>query len=382
MEKPNEISKYKIIGTLVNSSSFSAWIASNTSDTNVTKMYIINRFPNNKNNLKFFKDLFSCYSSPSRPKDMVNFFTSKDSFYIIFNYTKGDCITERFDPGKVVIDYQKRCSLLKEILLKIHILENLPTYVLLCITDSNNICVDDNSGIQFIYNLERITEYIACGKDSLFKNISNIINLTLKHEINGNQYTQLKIVLEKCNNNLYSSIPELIVNLDKAEKTVSKHNIITTAKKYIENNTVKVKRYAIIGGIIIAICVSIFFIPWLLNALKANEDGTSVALGNLKYNVTSEQNSNTGILPIEIEDFSPDEPIYDYSVPSDSGLPSEDYVVQYGDTISSICASHYSSQKFITSIETFNNISDADLNAGIIIKLPNELAVSDYIIDK
>lgn len=381
MQRINDISKYKIIGTLSNSSDFSAWIASYVDDKGINKMCLINRFSHNKANQSIFKDLFSWYSSDKCSKDMINFFSSKDSFYVIFNYTKGEQLSEKFRVDKTTLDYQTRCSILKSTLLKIDNFSSLPMYITLCLADYNNICIDNDNNVCMVYNLSRLKEFKDGSQDLLYKKLSDIISIILNHELSGKYYGQLKIVLEKCNNNLYSSIPELIFELERAEQIVSSNNnnFIGKIKKYIESNKEKVKRYSIIGGSILAVCVCIFLIPFAIK-LYNSQTGPVVTVGNIKYNVTSEQEAKIGIKPIEL-DISSDinEDDLNYAVSSDSGLSSEDYVVQYGDTIATICANNYSSQKFVTTIETFNNISDAGLVSGMIIKLPNETAVINYI---
>ena len=359
MQRINDISKYKIIGTLSNSSDFSAWIASYIDDKGINKMCLINRFSHNKAKQSIFKDLFSWYSSDKCSKAMINFFSSKDSFYVIFNYTKGEQLGEKFRVDRTTLDYQTRCSILKSTLLKIDNFSSLPMYITLCLADYNNICIDNDNNVCMVYNLSRLKEFKDGSQDLLYKKLSDIISIILNHELSGKYYGQLKIVLEKCNNNLYSSIPELIFELERAEQIVSSNNnnFIGKIKKYIENNKEKVKRYSIIGGSILAVCVCIFLIPFAIK-LYNSQTGPVVTVGNIKYNVTSEQEAKIGIKPIEL-DISSDinEEDLNYAVSSDSGLSSEDYVVQYGDTIATICANNYSSQKFVTTIETFNYIA-------------------------
>ena len=377
MDNPKDISQYKIIGTLLNNSNFSMWIASYPqSNSSNNKMYLINRFTQIKNNWTLFRDLFSCYSQPSKPKDIVNFFSSKDSFYVVFNYTKGENIIDKFNDDNNTLNYAKRCQILKELLLKINDLNYFPLYILLCFIDPNNIYIDADNRPQIMYNLSKVEEFKEYDNSLLFKNLSNIISIILKNELKNKSYGHLKIVLEKCNNNLYKSIPELIVELEKAENLITKQNFVKSIKSYIKRNKKKIIHYSIIFSSVLLICALIFVVPFALKYLDKN--GPVVSLGNIKYNVSSNQNTETEILPIDTDSTKvPD--TFDYSVSPDSGLPSEDYVVQYGDTIESICSEHYSNAKFKTTIETFNNVSDASLVAGMILKLPTETSASDYI---
>ena len=43
-------------------------------------MYILNEFPYNKNDLKFFKMLFDIFNSENKPKDFTDFFVTNNNF--------------------------------------------------------------------------------------------------------------------------------------------------------------------------------------------------------------------------------------------------------------------------------------------------------------
>ena len=58
----------------------------------------------------------------------------------------------------------------------------------------------------------------------------------------------------------------------------------------------------------------------------------------------------------------------------------EDYIVQDGDTVESICEDYYKEKRYETAISTFNGIEVNDkLEAGTILKLPDKTAIALYI---
>ena len=102
---------------------------------------------------------------------------------------------------------------------------------------------------------------------------------------------------------------------------------------------------------------------------------SNVTLGNITY-ISNESTDPTIDNTISVPPESPSEKLIDLSVSPDTEILFNDYIVKYGDTFESICENNYSSKSFISTIKSFNNLySDAQLVAGIIIRLPDETAV-------
>ena len=95
-----------------------------------------------------------------------------------------------------------------------------------------NICIDKDNKIQLIYNFEKILTNENATKATIFNNISSILQLMLKKELKDRFSHSLQIVLQKCDSNLYRSIPHLIVDLENAEKKYLTSNF-STYLKYI-----------------------------------------------------------------------------------------------------------------------------------------------------
>lgn len=383
MSNITDISQYDIIGTLADNNNFSAWIASETNSAGIENLCLVNRFPHSKGNQQIFKDFFSYYSSPNRSKDMVNFFASKDSFYIVFKYTKAECITDRFDEEKTTTDYNTRCAILHDILIKLQSISDLPLPAFVNASAASNICIDNDNKIQIIYNLNRLPDKQSATTAMVFDHIAEIIRLIFKHELNNRYNNQFHIILEKCDNHLYSSIPQLIVELEKAEKKPQESVLNASVKQFMAKHKKMIKRLSIIGGA----GVGVLAVVLILNSLfgpgnKTSSSGEDViAVGNIKYSTASNQNTDITIDPKEITTSSSTSGSeIDFTLPANTDILSEDYIVQYGDTLESICESHYSSQDFVKTLETFNNISNVQLVAGMIIKLPDETAASDFFL--
>ena len=377
MKNINDISNYNIVGTLSNNPNCSVWIASIKNDTNPNNLFIINRFSHNKQNLNLFKEFFMYYSSKSKTKDIANFFASGKFFYVIFKYSKGECIAERFDEEKLTDKNEKRFKILYSILMKLDAISNLPLPAFISVASVDNICIDMNEDIKITYNLSSIFDIDEPSSKIVFKNISEIIKLLLKHELNNKYNKQIEIILEKCENCLFTSIPQLIVDLKKIENTCTEGDAKTELMKFYNQNKKKINKYSkIFTCIIVAVsgvylCYNLFF--------ASNNDmsaaSSNVTLGNITY-ISNESIDPSIDNTISVPPESTPEKLIDLSVSPDTEILFNDYIVKYGDTFESICENNYSSKSFISTIKSFNNLySDAQLVAGIIIRLPDETAV-------
>lgn len=375
----NNISDYNIIGTLTESKSFSAWICNTPKLANSSQLYLINRFPHTPANQATFKDFFSYYSTEGHTKDISNFFSSQNYFYIVCKYYKGEKIENVFEPTKNTANYDKRCQVLNDILVKLSNVSDLSLPALICLSNIDNICIDTEGNVQFIYNFEKIPDPKNATQAMLFNNISLIIQILLRKELKDRYSHALRIVLEKCNNQLYKSIPHLIVDLKKAEKKYLTSNFSTYIKRTISKYKKQIKKFSWIGGVVIGVCAAGIFVNQYLTNKNNQNSQNAVVVGNIKYSTASGTN-NTEIQPHEIASRPETSTPIDFTIPQNADIPSEDYVVQAGDTLESICANNYSSPDFVSAIQSFNNISSAQLVAGTIIKLPDETAVKDYVL--
>lgn len=377
MKNINDISNYNIVGTLSNNPDCSVWIASIKNDADPDNLFIINRFSHNKQNLNLFKEFFTYYSSESKTKDISNFFAYGKFFYVIFKYSKGEFIADRFDPEKLTDRTEKRFQILYSILMKLDAISTLPLPAFISVTSIDNICIDINEDVKIIYNFSDLLDIDEPSSKIVFKNISKIIKLLLSRELNNKYNKQIEIILEKCDNNLFTSIPQLIVDLKKIESTCTEGDAKSAFMKFYKRNKKKIKKYSwVFSGLAIAsFGIYLFYNLFFASNNDMSSASSNVTLGNITYISNSSTNptiDNTISVPPE----STSEELIDLSVSPNTEILFNDYIVKYGDTFESICENNYSSKSFISTIKSFNNLySDAQLVAGIVIRLPDETAV-------
>lgn len=376
MHNITDIEKYNIVGTLSNNPKCSVWIASLSGNNDPENLFIINRLEHNNNNLNIFKEFFSYYTSESKDDDIVNFFGSEKYFYIIFKYSKGESIEDRFEEDKLTDKFEKRYQILYSILMKLNSISNLPLPAFIALIKNENICIDINDKIQIIYNLDGILDIEEPSNSMIYKRIADIIKLILKNELKNKYNNQLDIILEKCENNLFSSIPQLIVELKKIEKTCTEGDAKSAATELYNKNKAKIKKYYKFVGI----GAGVIFLIYLGYSLFFSNNIASViddfTLGNINYISKGSDNNPSIENTISVPPTDTSDELLDLSISPDTEIAFNDYVVQYGDTFESICENNYSSKSFISTIKSFNNLYvDSQLVAGMIIKLPDEATV-------
>lgn len=343
-------------------------------------LFLLNKFPYTKKNIEFFKELFFYFSSKDKDKDFVEFFTFERHFYAVFKYNRCENIKIKYAKDVCTASFEKRCVILEGILMKLSRISNMPIDVMACISDPLNICVDSDDGWHIMYNLKNIFSNENYDMRYVYKNIRKIIFTMLQVEAEGKFNKDLHIVLDKCNSGVYSSIPELVVDLKRAEKT----SRCTTLFSYIKYRLglkkdiiAKVGKYSTTTAIVVGLLVLAY------NKITENtgisNSAPVVAIGDINYNG---DNSDESSKDVETQKQAKQKKKSEVEINLSPGLDIEyeDYIVQYGDTLESICDSYYKDKDFIKAVSTFNDVDEKEkLVAGRILKLPNRTAVALYL---
>lgn len=352
-------------------------------ENKLENFYIINEFPYHEEDLETFKMLFSIFSSPDKPKEFEDFFAEDDRFYAIFKYVKSEDISHKFRKGFHNVLFDDRCKILENILVLIDRHYSLSTDILGCITEPNNIHIDEEKNIHLIYNLQYMNKYKDKGtaNDLICTNISNIIYMILEPEASQGFNKSLHIVIDKCRRGVYRSIPELIIELKKAAKVSKTSSWISYIKYQIglrKHLIAKASKLAMMGFLVAGVVYLVY--DQLTKGQESGSSGAVVSIGNINYNANAEDESDKNVSVENIDNQTGVIQESDVILTEGLDIEYEDYIVQYGDTIPSICAQYYKEDKYITAISTFNGIDvDEQLTAGTILKLPNRTAIALYL---
>lgn len=371
---------YVNIGTLFSDEQISVSIAFQGENT-LENQFIVNRFPNNKHNNYLFEKIFSYYSKDSRTKDFCNFFTFEDSFFCVFKYTKCENIKIKYNKQLCVSYFEERCNILERILMKIESLSDFPLDALVSVTRPENICVDHNKNIHFVYNLKDIFKNKNCTISDLYNNIHDIIYIMLQKEAEAKYNKALHIVLDKCKNNTYTSLPQLIVELKQAERISQNSTWFSYIKSQIAIHQPQITKYSK-NGIMALIVASLVYIAY--NTITKNTGisltSPAVSIGEVTYNGDSTDESEKSISNSSESGVIKASSVSDINLSEGLDLDYEDYIVQNNDTVESIASEYYQDASYTNAVATFNGIDkDKNLTAGEILKLPNRTAIALYL---
>lgn len=364
-------SRYNILASLATNGQVKAFVGQKKE--NSEKILLINEFSN-----LYKKSLLNFFSMNSQIKDNISkdFSIINDHFYIAFDYQKGSCICDKFKENINTYTINNRIEMVEKFLIELTSISYLPLNIRLCSLETHNLVVNSENEIKANYNLTNISAYDNSTEKDLFLLISKMLSIVFSHEIKVLKSQHIKLVVDKCSHNLYQSIPELTVELKKA---VSKQNPNSLMLKIKHFNTLykdQIKKVTRIGTVVaIAACVTIV----AYNLLNQKKVGQYFKIGTVEYNAALSDSKDNSVKIADKAQETVPTPI-DLSIPSNTSIEFDDYVVKPNDTISSICSNCYSDQNFISTIKSFNDItSDDDLVPGTILRIPNETLVKDYL---
>lgn len=380
MKEINNLTDYVIIANVSETNACKVSIAYKGENT-LNNLYIINQFDYDKIDLYFFKKLFSTYNSPKKPKEFCDFFVEREQFYAIFKYTESPNIKERYNKELSVTAFDDRCKILELILIQIDKLIKFPYEIVGCVSEFENIKIDDDKNIHLTYNLSHISKYRGCKIDAIFENIREIIYNLLPAECDAPFNKQLHIVLDKCKNGVYSSIPELIIELKHAEEISKSSSWLQYLKYQLSLRKPLIKKISKVS-VWAFLVFGVLYLAYskLTEGQRGNQPAPKITIGNISYNGGNEDESEKTVSTENQDNQTNPKSTENIILSKGLDMEYEDYIVQYGDNIPSICDQYYKEKRYETAIATFNGIEvDAKLNPGTIVKLPNRTAIALYI---
>ena len=344
-------------------------------------LYIINKIPLESKNLDLFKKLYFSFYESKKPNEFEKFFVSEKYFYSIFKYTKAESIKQKFNKNICTTLFDERCKILEYILMKIDKISTLPQEVLASILKPENILIDADRHIHILYNFEHVFEYKKDAKLAVFQNIGDIIFTMLQAEAEAKYNKSLHVILGKCKKGVYSSIPQLVVDLKKAEKISKNSNWISYIKYQISLRRPIINKVSrVVTGISLVIGLGVLIYNKINENNYSDSSIKAVAIGDITYSSGEEDESDKNVSSEKGPTNASKKETKDITLTPGLDIEYEDYIVQYGDTVSSICEAYYKDNKYVSAVATFNGIEASEkLVPGVILKLPNRTAIALYI---
>lgn len=360
------LKNYKIVGTLIEEEKRQVFIASKGESS---KLYIINKISGIDSSVT--SELFNYFTS-KKNKNFKDFFITEDYLYMIFTYKSLDNFQMKFCDELNTYTFNERLSIIHEFLLNINSLKDIPSNLLITITDINNLQVDHDGHIRLTYNLYSIPSKKEKSKEKLFQNIANIYKVLFHIELSRKHSELLSIIIKKCENGLYHSIAELLHESYRIFNKYETHIKMSWISKLKEKYAPQFKIAKVVLTMSI-ICIAVFI--FARTALNPKTVNTNFSIGNEEYNIGLNAENQINIQPGTPTETTVVEEMY---LNPKTDIQYSTYVIKKNDTIEKICNENYSNSAFVSVIKSFNSISDnSDLTPGSILRLPDENATKD-----
>lgn len=373
MAETNLIPTYQYLGTLADSLYLTAQVARKPDSP---ELLLVNRVPHRQETRDFFCQLYASFSRRPERSDFLELYSINQDFYAVFRYNEGPDLASLYAgcPGGA----GKRLRILITALFQIcSTVGDLPDAVICSMLQPENLLLDEDEKIRLLYQLhpEFLFENDTC---DIWGEAAALMEFMMEKELRSPYHKYLRNIHRMCEAGLYESLPAFISDLERASETLAETGPVQSLKAFFYRNKARLTQLSWLGMVTLFVCLVVYLITSLTTrqttdvvpisdigaityVAAQDEDGDSMQL-------TDPQPSDTG----DQVDFS--------SLPDQTAeLSSEDYIVQPGDTLASICTSYYGSAGYAELVASFNGLTvEEELDAGSILLLPLRDQLSQY----
>lgn len=374
MPETKLIPTYQYLGTLADTLYLTAQVARHPGST---ELLLVNRVPHRQETRAFFCDLYASFARRPERSDFLELFSVNQDFYAVFRYNEGPSLASLYAgcPGAP----GKRLRLLIDALFQVcSAAGDLPDAVVCSVLQPENLLLDDDERIRLLYQLhpEFLVEDAAY---DVWSEAADLMEFLLEKELKSPYHKVLRNIHRMCRAGLYESLPAMISDLERAAETLAETGPIQSLKSFVLRKKARIAQISWLGMVTLFACLVVYLITELTGQQAA--DVTPISdIGTITY-VASQDEEGGGM---QLTDpAQPDEggDVTFSSLPDASAdLASEDYIVQPGDTLASICTAHYGSAGYAELVAGFNGLqTDSELDPGSILLLPLRDQLAQYM---
>lgn len=365
---------YEELGTLADGPGLTARVVRRPGEE---ELYLLNRIPHGPDTRELFRDLY--FYSAHRPErtEFEELFSAGQAFCALFRYHQGPSLREQLQKRRGSAAW--RLTVLSDVLFHVYgATRDMPLPVVCSMLQPDNILFDENERISLRWQLEPAfwKGATAC---SLWDSVAELMRFLVGKEAENAHYRTLNSVYKKCQAGLYPSLPAMIHDLRKAEGTLNEADPLVRLKTLFYEKKAQLLQTSQLGAAVVLACLLIYVIVEVWNGQEAAVGAPITDIGNITY--VSAQEGEQGI-----QVFDPVRPPQGGGRPAFAALPgpeadldSEDYVVQSGDTMESICTAAYGFGSYGELVACFNGLEDETVEAGMVLRLPRRDQLARYL---
>lgn len=368
------IPTYEYLGTIASEPTLTVRVARRLDSD---RLLVVNRIAHSQNMHALFRDLYASYARRQERSDFLELFSMGRDFYAAFQYYQGPNLAELYDgcSGGTA----KRLEILIAALLQIHNAAwELPSAVICSVLQPENILLDDNERIHLLYRFEPafLAENAGC---SPWLETANLLGFMLEKELKDPFFRMIHDIHRMCVAGLYPSLPAMVSDLEKALRSLGQTGFFHAAREFIIRQRLRIAQVSWLG----IVTLFTFLIIYLINGLTSSrplESATLSDIGIVTYVAAQNEDDNS----LQLTDPSIPQGGNDLTFSGlpdmDTPLESEDYIVQPGDTLETVCSLYYGSGSYAELVAGFNGLNPlVKPDAGSVLRLPLRDQLAQYL---
>ena len=374
MAETTLIPTYQYLGTLEENLYLTARVARRGDDP---ALLLVNRVPHRQETRDFFRQLYAGFSRRGERSEFLELFSAGQDFYAVFRYHEGPslaglCAGCRGAGGR-------RMRLLIMALFQVCACAgDLPEAAVCSLLQPENLLVDGDEKIQLLYQLrpEFLFESDACDQ---WTEAAALMEFMLEKELKSPYYKFLRNIHRRCEAGLYDSLPALISDLERAEEAMGETGPVQSLKAFFFRNKARVAQLSWLGMVTLFLCLVVYLITTITGQQTA-EVTPITAIGNVTYVAAQDEEGDSLQLRDPDRGSAGEETVFSSLPEAGAELASEDYIVQPGDTLTSVCVNCYGSAGYAQLVASFNGLqADQALEAGSVLLLPLRDQLTQYM---
>ena len=376
MAETIQIPTYQYLGTLTETVYLTARVARRPDSD---ELLLVNQVPHRQETRDFFCQLYASFARRGERSDFLELFSIDQDFFAVFRYNEGPSLAGLYAgcPGAA----GKRLRLLIDALFQIcSAAGDLPAAAVCSLLQPENLLLDGEEKIRLFYQLrpEFLFENDAC---DIWGEAASLMEFMMEKELKSPYHKFLRRIHKMCEAGLYESLPALISDLERAAAALSEMAPLQSLKAFVIKNKLRITQISWLGMVVLFFCLAVYLIT-TVTAKDTTEVVPISDIGTVTYVAAQDEEGDSLQLtdPVRTEDG--EDPQFSGLPEAGADLASEDYIVQPGDTLASICAGCYGTAGYAELVASFNGLeANAELDPGSILLLPLRDQLAQYVED-
>ena len=373
MAETKWIPAYRYLGTLTDTLGLTVQVAR---DPEGGGLLLVNRIAHSPETRGLFCELYASFVRRPERSDLLRVFSVNQDFFAVFRYAEGPSLAGLYEgcPGPAA----RRLELLIRALFQAYSgARDLPEAVLCSVLQPENLLLDGEGNIRLRYALE--ARFLPEEGGGVWDEAAALMEFLLGRELKSPYHKALRAIHKKCLAGLYPSLPAMINDLEKAADTLAQAGPIQAAKAFFQRQKGRIVQLSWLGMVTLLVCLVVYAITSLTDRQAADVVPIS-AIGNVTYVAAQDEDENSLQLTDPAADGGEDGVDFTSLPEQGAALTSEDYIVQPGDSLASICAGYYGAAGYDALVAAFNGLEpEQRLDAGSVLLLPLRDQLAPYM---